>query len=66
MVSRHFILQDSFTRDSYFGSELYRFRNFGLIGMASYPLDRFHRMDFGLSVLSVSAENLDNPSGPNR
>ncbi|MBI5731576.1 MAG: PD40 domain-containing protein [Ignavibacteriales bacterium] len=51
-------------RDSYFGSELYRFRNFGLIGMASYPLDRFHRMDFGLSVLSVSAENLDNPSVP--
>jgi len=51
-------------RDSYFGSELYRFRNFGLIGMASYPLDRFHRMDFGLSVLSVSAENLDNSSVP--
>jgi Tol biopolymer transport system component len=51
-------------RDSYLGSELYRFRNFGLIGMASYPLDRFHRMDFGLSVLSVSAENLDNPSVP--
>ncbi len=51
-------------RDSYLGSELYRFRNFGLIGMASYPLDRFHRMDFGLSVLSVSAENLDNPSIP--
>jgi len=51
-------------RDSYLGSELYRFRNFGLIGMASYPLDRFHRMDFGISVLSVSAENLDNPSIP--
>jgi len=51
-------------RDSNLGSELYRFTNFGLIGMASYPLDRFHRMDFGLSVLSVSAENLDNSSVP--
>jgi len=51
-------------RDSNLGSELYRFTNFGLIGMASYPLDRFHRMDFGLSVLSVSADNLDNSSVP--
>ncbi|TSA26867.1 MAG: biopolymer transporter Tol [Ignavibacteriales bacterium] len=51
-------------RDSNLGSELYRFTNFGLIGMASYPLDRFHRMDFGFSVLNVSAENLDNSSVP--
>lgn len=51
-------------RDSYLGSELYRFRNFGLIGVASYPLNRFHRIDFGLSVLNVSAENLDNSLVP--
>ncbi|MFA7228051.1 MAG: peptidase MA family metallohydrolase [Melioribacteraceae bacterium] len=49
-------------RDGVFGSELYRFTNFGLVGMASYPLDRFHRIDFGMSVLSVSADNLDNLS----
>ena len=32
--------------------------------MASYPLDRFHRIDFGMSVLSVSADNLDNLAIP--
>ena len=52
-------------KSSNIASELYRFRNFGLIGMASYPLDRFHRLDFGFSVLSVSSENLDNPYVPN-
>ncbi len=49
-------------KDGYFGSELYRFTNFGLVGTASYPLDRFHRIDFGLSLLSVTADNLDNTS----
>jgi outer membrane protein assembly factor BamA len=48
-------------QNGFFGSELYRFRNFGLVGYASYPLDRFNRVDFGLSFMSVSAENLDNP-----
>jgi len=51
-------------KDGFFGSELYRFTNFGLIGMASYPLDRFHRVDFGVSVLSVSSDNLDNLNIP--
>ncbi len=51
-------------KDGFFGSELYRFTNFGLVGMASYPLDRFHRLDFGFSVLSVSADNLDNADIP--
>lgn len=51
-------------RDGFFISELYRYRNFGLIGIASYPLDRFHRMDFAMSVLSVSSENLDNLEVP--
>ena len=51
-------------KDGLLGSELYRFTNFGLIGSASYPLDRFHRLDFGFSVLSVSADNLDNLSVP--
>lgn len=47
-------------RSSFFGDELYRFRNFGVIASASYPFDRFYRMDFGLSLLKVSSENLDN------
>ncbi|MBM4170752.1 MAG: biopolymer transporter Tol [Ignavibacteria bacterium] len=43
-----------------FGSELYRFRNFGAVVSASYPFDRFYRMDASLSLMSVTSENLDN------
>ncbi len=50
--------------NSFFNSDLYRFRNFGGIISASYPFDRFHRFDASLSILSVSAENLDNISVP--
>ncbi len=42
------------------GSDLFRFRNFGLVLSASYPLNRFYRLDMGLNVMSVSSENLDN------
>lgn len=41
-------------------SDLFRFRNFGLVLSATYPLNRFYRLDFGLNFMSVSAENLDN------
>jgi len=51
-------------QSSMYGDELYRFRSFGLIGSASYPLDRFHRFDFGLSFLRVSSENLDSYEVP--
>jgi Tol biopolymer transport system component len=47
-------------RNSFFGSELYRFRNFGAIVSASYPISRFYRFDGSLSVMSVTSENLDN------
>lgn len=47
-------------RSSIFGSELYRFRNFGVIASASYPFNRFYRMDGSLSLMSVTSENLDN------
>jgi Tol biopolymer transport system component len=43
-----------------FGSELYRFRNFGAVVSASYPFDRFYRLDASLSLMSVTSENLDN------
>lgn len=39
--------------------DLYRFRNFGGMVSATYPFDRFDRLDFGLSLLFTSAENLD-------
>ena len=41
-------------------SNLFRYRNFGVSGSASFPLNRFYRFDFGASVLNVTGENLDN------
>ena len=41
-------------------SNLFRYRNFGVVGSGSYPLNRFYRFDFGLSMLNVTGENLDN------
>ncbi len=49
-----------------FGSNLFRFRNFGLVTSMSYPLSRFYRLDAGLSYLNVSMENLDNPFEPEK
>ncbi|MCL4550913.1 MAG: peptidase MA family metallohydrolase [Bacteroidetes bacterium] len=51
-------------RDTYFGSDLYRFTNTSVMGTASYPFDRFHRMDFGLSLMDVTSDNLDNLAVP--
>jgi Tol biopolymer transport system component len=45
-----------------FFTNLYRFRNFGAIGSISYPLNRFFRLEAGLSWLNLSSENLDDPS----
>jgi len=41
---------------------LFRFRNYGAVISASLPINRFQRLDFGLSFLNVSSENLDAPS----
>ena len=51
-------------RDTDAGTELYRFTNFTFSGLASYPIDRFHRFDFSLSVMGVTAENLDDITVP--
>lgn len=45
-----------------FFTNLFRFRNFGAVGSISYPLNRFYRLEAGLSWLNLSSENLDNPS----
>lgn len=45
-------------RDGY--RELFRFRNYGGVLSMSYPLNRFYRLEGGVSLLNVSAENLDN------
>lgn len=42
--------------------DLIRFRNFGAVGSLSYPLNRFYRLDAGLSWLNLSQENLDDPT----
>ena len=46
------------------GDELYRFRNYGAVLSMSYPLNRFYRLDMGLSWLNVTKENLDNSDVP--
>jgi hypothetical protein len=38
---------------------LYRFRTWGLSASASYPVDRFNRLEFGLSWMNLLRENLD-------
>ena len=41
------------------GASLYRFRTYGSTLNASYPFNRFNRLDFGLSWFNISKENLD-------
>jgi Tol biopolymer transport system component len=47
-------------------SYLYRFRNYGLVTSASYPLNKFYRLDGGISWLNVSSDNLDDPTEPSQ
>ncbi len=49
-----------------FGTDLFRFRNFGGVVSASYPLNRFYRLDGSLGVFSTSSENLDDYSEPSK
>lgn len=47
-----------------FGGSLYRFRTYGLALNAQYPIDKFNRIDMGLSWFNISRENLDQLSDP--
>ncbi|MCU7494678.1 MAG: biopolymer transporter Tol [Ignavibacteria bacterium] len=58
-TARFVYLDRSSALDPY-RSDLFRFRNYGTVLSASYPLNKFYRIDAGLSWLNVSAENLDN------
>lgn len=51
-------------QDGFVVSNLFRYRNFGLSGSASLPLNKFYRFDFGISLLNVSGENLDDLTEP--
>ncbi len=44
--------------------DLYRFQSYGISLRASYPLDRFSRVESGLSWMGLSRENLDQPAEP--
>ncbi|MGD8778893.1 MAG: peptidase MA family metallohydrolase [Ignavibacteria bacterium] len=41
------------------GSNLFRFRNYGAVVSASYPMNTFHRIEGSFSAINVSSENLD-------
>lgn len=46
------------------GDELYRYRNFGISMQASYPFNRFKRLDGSMSFLHITKENLDDVNEP--
>ncbi|HKI77783.1 MAG TPA: DPP IV N-terminal domain-containing protein [Ignavibacteriaceae bacterium] len=46
------------------GSNLFRFGSYGIAVNFSYPLNRFYRVDAGLSYMNISQENLDNINEP--
>lgn len=49
-----------------FGASLYRFRTWGISANASLPLDRFNRLEFGLSWMNLLRENLEYTLLPNQ
>ncbi|MBI5471553.1 MAG: PD40 domain-containing protein [Ignavibacteriae bacterium] len=59
--SARFVIVNSST----FGQPyLYRFRTYGAGLAAQYPIDKFNRVDFGLSWYNISRENLDRIDEP--
>lgn len=50
--------------DDEFGGSIYRFRTYGFSLAASYPFDKFNRVDAGLNWFNVSRENFDVVSAP--
>jgi Tol biopolymer transport system component len=49
-----------------YSSNLYRYRNLSFSLLGSYPLNRYYRLDLGLSLLNVSSENLDDLTVPSQ
>lgn len=48
-----------YLQDPSIGVSLYRFRTWGISGTASLPIDRFNRLEFGISWMNLSKENMD-------
>lgn len=55
-----------YLEDPFLGISLNRFRTWGIAGTASMPLDRFNRVEFGLSWMNLLRENLDYSSTNNQ
>lgn len=58
--ARFLFLEDSTTA----GESVYRFRNYGITGLSSYPINKFERLEFNLSWFNITRDNLDNVSEP--
>jgi Tol biopolymer transport system component len=53
--------------DDQFGNVmLYRFRSWSIGGVASYPIDRFNRLDLSVNWMNLSRDNLDDPTQPSQ
>ncbi len=52
--------------DAYGNVMLYRFRSWAIGGVASYPIDRFNRLDLSVNWMNLSRENLDDTSEPSQ
>lgn len=52
--------------DQYGNVFLYRFRSWAIGGIASYPIDRFNRLDLSVNWLNLSRDNLDDPTEPSQ
>lgn len=50
--------------DRGFGSQLYRYRNYGGNINIEYPFNKFNRVDAALSLMNVTRENLDDAAEP--
>jgi Tol biopolymer transport system component len=50
--------------DNYGNYWLYRFRSWAIGAVASYPIDRYNRLDLSANWLNLSRDNLDDPTEP--
>lgn len=61
--SARFLYTDPDPGYSQYSWFLARFTNYGLSGLASYPLDKFNRIDFNLSTQVFERDVIDNSAG---
>ncbi|HLX12016.1 MAG TPA: BamA/TamA family outer membrane protein, partial [Bacteroidota bacterium] len=61
--SARFILLDDNTPG---GSSVYRFIDYGISGMAALPLTKFNRLEFNLSWMNLSRDNIDYTNYPSQ